>query len=161
MSSLSKISVSEKYPLGRATYISVIAIVTTFHYQTKRVGRPKLGFWSNELIPAVEEIAYDVDLDLKPYNSVKTLEQCLCIYCKQIIIGPILLKCEHGSCRNCFIENNFKKEMKGTECMRCKTPITAESDLSSSGVLQKCIDNLNVKCNQGMAVEIVWDDGSS
>ena len=118
--------------------------------QVKGAGRPKAGVWSNGLIPASKEISYSVTYSLQPYNSESAWAQCLCIYCKDVIVGPLVFKnCEHGSCRACFIENNFKKSIVETRCAKCGVGVESSSDITASAMLQNCIDNLNIKCNHG------------
>ena len=78
------------------------------------------------------------------------LDQCLCVYCDKIVIGPVIFKqCEHAACRACFLDKNFKKSIKETVCFKCSSPIASETDLYVSGFLQKCIDNLQVRCDRG------------
>ena len=116
----------------------------------KRGGRPKLGTSSLTSIPTPEEVKYDIDISLvRPNNSEDTLKHCLCMYCNGLIVGPIMLKCEHGSCYRCFVDNNFKKPIEETVCLTCEARIESDSDIKTSGFLQTCIDNLNSKCNKG------------
>jgi hypothetical protein len=114
----------------------------------KSCGRPKTIVWSNNDVPKIDDIDYKVSLArVRQQNS--HIEQCICIYCEEIIVGPILLPCEHGSCRSCFLKNNFKTPITGTPCVKCNTVITSATDIKASGLLQKLIDYLNVKCDQG------------
>ena len=117
----------------------------------KRAGGPKPGCWTNKMIPVVKETQYNVlKASLDSHNSSQALEKCICMYCSKVIIGPVLFKCDHASCRSCFLENNHAKPIKDTSCQKCLTNLTSEFDISSSGILQTFIDNLNVKCNQGL-----------
>ena len=100
---------------------------------------------------------YEIDENLfsrlKKWNA--DLKQCICTHCNGIIVGPILFgPCEHGSCRSCFVEANFKKPIKGTVCLGCKKPITSAA---ASGLLQKVIDNLKIKCDQGRSSSLHLD----
>ena len=66
-------------------------------------------------------------------------------------MGPIHLTCGHGSCRSCFVEKNFRKQVEETECNRCKLHVNLSDieNTTASNLLQTCIDNLKVKCNNG------------
>ena len=115
-------------------------------------GRPKAGCWAISMIPKSTIIHYDLDFPLFHLNEYNTnWDQCLCVYCEKIIEGPLLFKaCEHGACRSCFLAANHKKAISDTVCIRCSVPIPLETDVTPSGVLQRCIDNLKVKCTLGL-----------
>ena len=119
-------------------------------FQDKGLGPPKPGCWSNPKIPDVKSVTYDVPLStLKLCNP--HWEKCVCVYCHEVMVGPILFRgCDHGSCRKCFFDENFRKPMITTVCNKCSSPVSSEDDVIPSGVLQTMIDNLNVKCTEGM-----------
>ena len=119
------------------------------YFQVKRGGRPKDSEWSMSLIPLVEEIRYSVNESVHSCNPGVLLENLTCIYCQNIAVGPILLTCEHSSCRSCFVTHNFKKAIKETMCTKCDTYLESASDISASSLVQSCIDNLKVKGNNG------------
>ena len=99
-------------------------------------------------MPEIRDIDYKVSLArVRQQNS--DLEQCLCIYCEEIIVAPLRLPCDHGSCRSCFLKNNFKKPITETTCLRCNTHLSSTTDIKACNLLQKLIDTLKVKCDQG------------
>ena len=105
------------------------------------------------MVKTTDEVKYDVDetflLRLRQFNSHSDIEQCICTYCSKIMVSPLLFRvCEHGSCRSCFMDYNFKKPVCETMCPKCSTPISA-TDLIASGLLQRLIDKLSIKCDQG------------
>ena len=102
-------------------------------FQVKRGGRPKPGVWSMAMIPNVEEIPYEVDVSSSSSNTDATLEKYTCIYCESTIVGPILFKCGHGSCRSCFITHNFKRSIGDTKCRKCGLSIEPSDIVAAPG----------------------------
>ena len=100
-------------------------------------------------IPTAKEIHYDLGSSVLSCNTADSLERCLCMYCEKVTAGPILFKCEHMSCRSCFIRHNFKKPISETKCIKCGYLIISSTDVAASGIIQTCIDNLKATCNTG------------
>ena len=85
-------------------------------------------------------------VELNSLNS--NVRQCICVYCNNLIKGPIMIECEDGACRLCFLKHNLLKEIDGTTCPRCEKSIDA-SKLSASRMMQAFINNLKLKCGKG------------
>ena len=106
------------------------------------------------MVPTSKEVRYNINdaflLRLRKFNLQLDMEQCICVYCSKIITSPLLFRlCEHGSCRPCFMEFNFKRPVNDTMCPKCSTKITSSADVIACGVLQRLIDKLSIKCDQG------------
>ena len=91
------------------------------------------------LIPSVKEMRYSINESVYSCNPGALLENFMCIYCNNIVVGPIFLKCEHSSCRSCFISENFKNPIKETMCTKCDTCLESPGDMSTSSLLQSVL----------------------
>ena len=120
--------------------------------QIKRGGRPKIGTWMKDHIPEVQNVVYDLQIPLLLVRqNNKHLDQCLCVYCEKILVGPLLFRaCEHAACQSCFLDVNFKTPITDTVCPKCSVKVS-EKDLIASTLLQSCIDNLIIICDPGKA----------
>ena len=121
--------------------------------------RHKTGYWSKAMVPESEEVDYAVTnllpvpspslliVELNSYNA--KVRRCICVYCENLIKGPIIFGCEDGACRLCFLKHNLFKQIDASTCPRCSISIEA-SKLSASKMMQEFIGNLRLKCGKGL-----------
>ena len=79
-------------------------------------GRPKAGVWTMSHIPECKEIRYQLDVPLLILREAnKQLDQCICVYCENILVGPLFFRaCEHSSCKSCSLIKIFKNPVAST-----------------------------------------------
>ena len=109
------------------------------------------------MVPESDEIQYAIENLIPVSSSLLIVElnnhntdvlRCICVYCDELIKGPIVFGCEDGACRSCFLKNNLLKDIETTTCPRCQQQVEA-SRISASKTMQAFIRNLKLRCQKG------------